>query len=551
MTEKNLILPFITKAENQKEDLTYPAEIACVVCLAECQRKKTGFLRDTPEKRAFISKVYYPLWAVPAENSCIVLDGLGALSYKFSFKEPTKTGTFIEELKKNSVNHEQFMDALEKQTQKLGEFTSPATVQFNGLIADKELLNFLIEYFKSGQLLNKNEDTKDAVVPMEVHEKAAFETSKAVTKCLRIIQANAKGLQYAVSVLNEEAEFHKLATTFEIERLKEKCEAELSALRPEVEKIVKKLTAKHDKNLATIQRTVERKISVLEKQRDRYMRKLQGAEQKKDSVQKRMNTAKRKKTSSKAAYGSYELERYEREINNTKKEVKAVNETIEKIKKEGEKSAKQVEEEFRRAVGQEEGKIKELTALYEAKADKKKKQIDKITSEEASIKMNLENLMDELKRSNAALRKQVEIDWKLADLENPVLVQVPIYMIKYTKGNEERYSLFSPISISEEVSVLNGLRKIMAFSSEPRLKTLTRQASKKLTEMFNSNVAEKMQSDEVFKSNMNSLCRANNLLDTMEFAETLNQGLDELTKRGWLTSEEASALCRRTMGEEA
>lgn len=551
MTEKNLILPFITKTQNQKEDLTYPAEIAFVVCLAECQRKKTGFLRDTPEKMAFISKVYYPLWAVPAENSCIVLDGLGALSYKFSFKEPTKTGTFIEELKKNSVNHEQFMDALEKQTQKLGEFTSPVTVQFNGLIADNELLSFLIEYFKSGQLLNKNEDTKDAVVPMEVYEKAAFETSKAVTECLRIIQADAKGLQYAVSVLNEEAEFHKLASTFEIERLKEKCEAELSALRPEAEKIIKKLTVKHDKNLATIQRTVERKISVLEKQRDRYMRKLQGAEQKKDSVQKRMNTAKRKKTSSKAAYGSYELERYEREINNTKKEIKAVNEAIEKIKKEGEKSAKQVEEEFRRAVAQEEGKIKELTALYEAKVDKKKKQIDKITSEEASIKMNLENLMDELKRSNAALRKQVEIDWKLADLENPVLVQVPIYMIKYTKGNEERYSLFSPISISEEVSVLNGLRKIMAFSSEPRLKTLARPASKKLTEMFNSNVAEKMQSNEVFKSNVNSLCRANNLLDTMEFAETLNQGLDELTKRGWITSEEASALCRRTMGEEA
>ena len=142
MTEKNLILPFITKTQNQKEDLTYPAEIACVVCLAECQRKKPGFLRDTPEKMAFISKVYYPLWAVPAENSCIVLDGLGALSYKFSFKEPTKTGTLIEELKKNSVNHEQFMDALEKQTQKLGESTSPVNVQFNGLIADNELLSF-------------------------------------------------------------------------------------------------------------------------------------------------------------------------------------------------------------------------------------------------------------------------------------------------------------------------------------------------------------------------------------------------------------------------
>jgi len=322
-------------------------------------------------------------------------------------------------------------------------------------------------------------------------------------------------------------------------------------LRPEVEKTVKKLTAKCDKNIATLQRTVERKISVLEKQRDRYMRKLQGVEQKKDSVQKRMSTAKRKKTPSKAAYGSYELERYERQINNTKKEVKAVNEAIEKIKKDYEKRAKQVEEEFRRAVAKEEGKIKELTALYQVKVDKKKKQMDKITLEEASIKMSLENLADELKRSNATLKEQVEIDWKLADLENPVLMQVPIYMIKYTKGTEERYSLFSPISISEEVSTLNGLRKIMVFSSEPRLKTLTRPASKKLTEMLNLNVAKKMLSDEVFGSKMNSLCRMNNLLDTMEFAETLNQGLDELTKQGWLTSEEASALCRRTIGEEA
>ena len=177
--------------------------------------------------------------------------------------------------------------------------------------------------------------------------------------------------------------------------------------------------------------------------------------------------------------------------------------------------------------------------------------MDKITLEEASIKMSLENLADELKRSNATLKEQVEIDWKLADLENPVLMQVPIYMMKYTKGTEERYSLFSPISISEEVSTLNGLRKIMVFSSEPRLKTLTRPASKKLTEMLNLNVAKKMLSDEVFGSKMNSLCRMNNLLDTMEFAETLNQGLDELTKQGWLTSEEASALCRRTIGEEA
>jgi len=551
LTEKNLILPFITKAQDEKEDLTYPAEIACVACMAECQRRKTGILRDTPEKLSYISKVYYPLWAVPAENSCLILDGLGSLSHNFSFKEPAKTGTFIEELKKNSISQEQFMDALGKQAKKTGEFTSPVNIQFKALVADKELHSFFLEYFKSGQLFSKNEDAKESVVPMEVDEKIAAETSKAVTDCLRTIQADAKGLQYALEVLNEEAEFHKRAITYEIERLKEKCESELSTLKPEVDKKVKNLTLKRDKTLTSVQRNTERKVAVLEKKRERYMRKLQGAEQRKDAVQKKTDKAKRKKTSSKAAYGSYELQKYEREINNIKKEIRAINEAIDKIKKEGDNKAKQVEGEFRRVVAQEEGKIKELNASYEAKMDKKKKQIDEITSEAASIKLNFENLMDELKHNSAALRQQVEIDWKLDDPETPVLVQLPIYIMKYTKGKEERYNLFSPTNISEDVGVLNGLRKILTLSSEPRFKTLARPASKRLHEMLSSNVTERMRSDEIFRSRVNGVCRSNNLLDTMEFAETLNEGLDELTKRGWMTSEEASAVCRRIMGEEA
>jgi hypothetical protein len=75
MTETNLILPFITKATTEKADLSFPAELASVVCLAEAQRKKPGFLRDRSEKIAFISKVYYPYWVVPHETACLLIDG--------------------------------------------------------------------------------------------------------------------------------------------------------------------------------------------------------------------------------------------------------------------------------------------------------------------------------------------------------------------------------------------------------------------------------------------------------------------------------------------
>ena len=154
MAAKNITLPFIIKTQNEKENLTYPTEIAYIACVAELQRKKTSFLREAPERLSFLAKIYYPLWAVPAENQCLIIDGLGLMSHKFSFKEPTKTGFFIEELKKNSINREQFMGVLEKQTKKISGFLSSVNAGFKGLIADKELLTFFLEYFKTGDFLN-------------------------------------------------------------------------------------------------------------------------------------------------------------------------------------------------------------------------------------------------------------------------------------------------------------------------------------------------------------------------------------------------------------
>jgi predicted nucleic acid-binding Zn-ribbon protein len=516
--------------------------------MAELQRKKAGLLRDAAERLASVSKVYYPLWIVPVENASLVLDGLGLLSHRFTVKEPVKTGVFIEELKKNSVGHQEFMKALEAQAREAKEFTSPVTWTFPAVVANRELLAFFLEYFKSAMPVTKNEAEGNAVIPLEIDEKSACEASKAFTDCLRTVQADAKGLDYALGVLNKETEFHKRAATHEIERLREKCELEVANLRPEVDKKVKKLALKYDKALANVLRNTEKKVGVLERKREKYVRKLQAAEQRKHAAQKRMSAA-RKKSKGKSTYGSYEVERYEREISNVKTAINDVFDDISNAKKEADAKTKKVEEEFREAAAAEEGKITDLKAACDARIGNKQKEIDKAASEAASIKTSFENLKDELKRSVAGLKAQLEIDWRI-DKSDVVFAQFPFYLIKYTKEKEERYNLLSPMTISEDVSVMNGLRKILSLSSEPRLKALTRHASKELNEMLAANVIGKIQSDEVFRSRISAVCRANNLLDRMEFAETLNEGLDEVTKRGWLTSAEASAVCRRILEVE-
>jgi uncharacterized protein YoxC len=534
LTDKNLVLPFIVEAHDEKEAVSYPTELACVVCMAELKRRKTGFLRDASEKVSFMSKIYYPIWAVPLEDSCVIVDGLASLSHKFTFKEPTITGLFVEDLKKNSAVHQEFMAALSRQAKNIEKLASTVSVSFGALIADREMLNFFLECFKSGSFLSRDSKEKVASIPSEIDEKTAAETREAVKNCLRRIHADVKGLQYALGVLNEEVEFHERMISNEVELLKEKCEAEVSSLRPEVEKKIKELKLKGDTAIAHILRDTEKKAAALENKREKRVWKLQGLEQRKKSVRKR----KRSRT--------YEIEKYDRQINNVRKEVRALSDAIENIRKEGTKRAKEIDEEFRGTIAQEEEKIKKLNSLYESKINKKKEQITEMASEAASITKSVESLMDEMKREASVFREQISINWKL---EDPALVCVPIYMIGYAKGNEERYSLFSPMTISEDVSVLRGLRKILTLTSEPRLRLLMRPRSNELHEMLNSSIIKRMQSEETFRENMNRICRANNLLEREDFEKTLNEGLTEAEKKRWITAEEAMTVCGGIKGE--
>jgi hypothetical protein len=545
VTEQTLKLPFITQTKNPQETLPFATEIACVACWAELQRKKTGFLRDTAEKIGFISKIHYPLWAVALENQTLILDALGLASYKFTFKEPTKTAEFIEALKQNNLTFQDFEAALKTEVGKTREFTTTATLNFPTLIAETELLTFFPKYLQTASALSSSEEEKTTVIPSEVNAQEAEETCKAVNNGLRNMQAHTKGIQYALQVMEEEVAHQKRAATNETQQLQEKLEAETALLRPEVDKKIELLTQKHEKTLVTFTKTSERKIAALQKKEDTLLRRLQQAENKKDAAETRAN--KSKKASSKS--GEFELKRAEKALEYAKKEVRTATDALEKARKEAQAQEKLLEEEFKKAVAAEEAKITQLKAACDTKVADLEKQVEILTNQAASITSNLENLMDELKRSGAALRHQVLAEWKPPTAVDLAMCRIPVYLINYQKGNSERFSLFAPTTIAEEVSVLSGIRKALTFSNEPRLKTLSRPTSKPLQDMLTQNLLEKMQADPVFQNKVTSVCRANNLLDQMQFGEVLNTGLDELTKREWLTSEEAAAICKQVMEE--
>jgi len=93
------------------------------------------------------------------------------------------------------------------------------------------------------------------------------------------------------------------------------------------------------------------------------------------------------------------------------------------------------------------------------------------------------------------------------------LAQIPVYIVKYTRSEEERLGLISPLTITEETKVLNGLKKMLTLNPEPRLKTILQTANKKLDETLITNVLERSKSDAEFKIIVNEICRVNNLVE--------------------------------------
>ncbi len=546
MSYEKMTLPFVIKTR-ETQIVTYSEELAVITCLAELQRKKPGFLRDSSEQISSISKMHYPLWLLQMEDSCIVLDGLATLNTSLSFEEPIKMELLDEALKRSSGNPNEFSTALKGGASRAKEFTTPSKVTFQALIGDNELLSFLKEYIRTGEPQG-NDSENVALIPTDVDSKAALEIGLHLRKTIRTMEADAKELDYLLKVLKDESSFHINGLTSEIELLEQNQDLETEALKPSIDKAIKKINEKQEKTIAHLQKAHGKEIGTLERKREILMRRLHVLEQRKDAARNRVEAAKRKKNS-RSSSGSFALQKYEKDFDRTKKEINKITEDIDKIKRTFEANLKQKKAEFQKAISQEEEKLNSIVSIFGLKKAEKQRQIDEIQNHTATLSTHLSNKMDTLKRSCDDFRNQIKLNFKPEFFDFPILAYLPTYLIKYSKNIDQRYIMFSPLTFSEDASTFSGLKNALALNPEPKLKNITHFANRKLQDTISSCFLTKTQNDEIFKSQMNELCQSNNLVDLNNFAQILNEGLDGLEKKGWIRREESTGLCKHVLGD--
>jgi len=539
MSSVRLILPYVVEDMDRKKTFTNDMEVATTLCLAEARRKKLGILGASPEEISFISKLYYPLWAVPWEDSCLIEDGLGILSYTVVYMKLPDVKLFVEDIERSTTVRELYRNTLKSHAQTFKDFVAAAQISMDSIVANRELLSTILEYVN--QVAPQNENATESLVsaPPKLNEEAVLEKAEKIIDHWRQIRSEIRSLEYAINILDEQTRFHEQKILREMEQIQEMYEGEILRIKPVVEKIVERLMTERDAKILKVVKGTERKLKALLKDRDGHERKLQRLERSRADFDKRRETRRRRGDKTGETYWNREVRRCQGQISEVQREIQEVSQLIEHTRKEGEVAVKTLYENYQTMIDRERKRILELEDSRDSVIELKTGEIKELRSEASSI-INLIGQLLEQKRLHASKLQEVTIPWKL---EEVTLICVPFYLIRYKADAKSRYEVYTPVVAMGYEGILKKVqRTLRSFSLESRIKLLLRPRSRAFKETLASVFVQKMREDKAFEEVIYDMGCSNNLFNIPNFSEMLGRGMEELKNEGWVSPEEKDAI---------
>jgi len=541
MSSSSLTLPYAVEDKDRRKPFARDMEAAAVLCLAEAKRKKPGILGASPEKLSFISKLHYPLWAVPWENECIIIDGLGILSHTIKYMKPPDVRLFVEDLKRSTTARELFRSALKSHAKTFEGFVETTQVSMNTIVADREILSAISWYIEQGLILKKGATEPATSIPLKLDEKVAMERTENLVIRWRLIQSEIRGLRYAINVLDEETKLHEQKVISEIEQIQETFEDKISRVKSEVEKKVEQLTVERNAKVKGIFEVSERELKVALKEKAKHEQKLEKLERDKLVFQKRKQIRKRRGNEAGVTYWDHKIKVCKNKISEVKGKIKVLSLFIKRIRKQSELSVKKLNASYQRMIVQERKRISDLEALRDSQIEMTKKEVEELVSE-ASLITNLIEQLIEQKKLHASQLKEITILWRS---EGVTLINVPFYVFRYETGEKSRYHVHPPVVAMGYEGIIRKIQKtIWSFSLESRIKLLLRSRSRSLEEMFTSIFAARVRKDETLGRIVYELGSSNNLLNAEDFGEALARGVKELKAEGWISQDEKDTILK-------
>jgi len=541
MPAASLILPYAAPEKSRKKKFNQNMELTAILFLAEAGRKKRTIAGSSPEKISFISKLHYPLWAVPWENTSLIIDGLQILSSTLTYMALPEMEPFLNEVERGQTIREQFRNALNRHVQTFSGFSETVRIPIKAIVAEKALFSDVSEYVEETHALKADVTGNIALIPPKLDEDAAGESAKKVLDLYERIQSDVKGLEHAARALNETMRFHQKKILREIELANEDFKEELDRVKPVVEKKVGLLLKERDTKIEKMNRAAEAELNAKLREKERRRRELEKLEIKCIEYERRLSVRKSRHDSIGVAHWEHSLRTCENKMSEVKERVRDLSLFIEKTGRQHQEDVNKLKYSYQTLIDRERKKVADIEASQESVTKAKESENEKLWLMTTGIVNYIEQLAEQ-KRLHATELRRLTIPLKS---EQVTLLGLPFYLVGYKTKDKLHYCVYPPLRVMSSEGIVKKIEKaLLSFRLASRIKLFLQPRSKALNRMFNLVVEEKMRTDRTFEESLRELGTSSNILTNPDFKEALTKGVEELKAEGWIKQEEGSVLIK-------
>jgi len=545
MPSATLILSFAVSAERPVTPLTSSMELAVIAFLTEAKRRKRSLIGTVDRKTLFISRLHYPLWAVPWENQSLILDGLDTLSSEINQYDLPDVETFLDDVEDSKTTRAQFRKTIETHRNTFREFAKTNQAQFSSSIADVELLSAINEYVKEVIEQEKTKQEAVVLVPPKLDQTMAVENAKLVMHLHKKAQTEIETLEQALRLLEETAQFHEQMILKETESVRDAFASEISRIRPAIEKKLDQVEKERDARIAKMNRSTENDLKTRERERERCESELQKLELNKANYERKLEVRRRRHDKIGVTHWERRVKVDENRIAEVRSRIRSLTEFIEKTRKQNQSDIEKLRFAYQDLIDREKRKISEIEFQRDEKIKVKQQEIDLLRNETREITSQLGRLI-------ARKRDQETEIGKLAvplNFDEATLVCVPFYIAGYRSGKTTQFEIFPPVELVSSAGIVKTLQKtIRNLRPSSGLAAFLQPKSKPLSKMLSSVIGESMRSEKEFNENLMKAASSSNILERLDFKEMLSKGVEELKVVGWISSRQGNALLKAYIG---
>jgi len=533
------VVPYVVEEPGRQRTFTSEMEKAAILCLSEAKRKKPGILGGPSEEIDYIAKFHYPLWGIPWEDKCIVIDGLGLISVTIVHLEIPNVEEFTEDLRRSRVSYSIFRETLKKHDKTFSGFLSTEEKVMGALVGESSVLKSLIGLIDQAEKSKEISNDDVFLVQPKFSGEEAGKRAESLTGEWRRLQAELRALEYAIEALEEELEHHRQRISVEIEQITEGYEERISRMRKPVEKRVKQLMREKEKELGKAALRQEKRLKEILKEEGRLGHKIEEMKRLLNTQQKRRKDQKRKYPKRSTTRVDRRIESYKQKLDDLSKRISRWVDLKKQLRIEGDETIRSAEKKYFGMAAKEMDKLEILEQSRKLEVSGKQEILREIEDASSAIEAQIRQLAVE-KANHMRVLEAKAMPFKV---DGTVLIGIHFYIVQYKSHDKTRIEVYPPVTAASYDGIVQRIKKaILSFSLESRIQLLLNSRYPDLNDGIFEVFRKNLELDPALREEISKICKSRNFLELQNFRDEVTVGLSGLEAEGWLNAKEKESI---------